>query len=212
MKGEYSRVGTLNYHVIDKDDYELKRNGFVTKSIYASISLDLTKLGEFPLGTIKIHAYNENFDKSIYFYSMNEVDFNRYDGQYSTELTPSYNATGLYGFNIAVTKLSSVYNDWMTLVNLLCYVRSAVKGGIDLSLFSRYIPGRGEIIQAWMYNALLDNVADCAREVGVWTNVPPYVASGNVIPKDFIQVLGNIANACIRKKLSENSSKLGRYS
>lgn len=211
MKGRLYGRNVLNTHVIDKNDYDLQTRGFTSYRLSAYINLDLTELGEFPLGTIWIRAFNENCDKSVEFYSMNEVDFTIYDDKYPTKLIPSYNATGLYGFNVAVVDLSTVYKDWMTLVNLICYVRSAVKGEIDLSYFSRYIPGRDEVIQAWMYNALLDSVAECASDVGVWTSVRPHVSSGDVIPKDFIQTLGSIVNACISKKLDENNSKLGRH-
>lgn len=211
MKGRLYGRNVLKTHVIEKNDYDLQTKGFTSYRLTASINLDLTELGEFPLGTIWVRAFNENCDKSVEFYSMNEVDFSVYDDRYKTQLIPSYNATGLYGFDVAVVDLSTVYKDWMTLVNLVCYVRSAVKGEIDLSYFSRYIPGKGEVIQAWMYNALLDSVAECASDVGVWTNVRPHVSSGDVIPSDFIQTLGSIVNACISKKLEENRAKLGRH-
>ena len=204
-------VGVLRSVDISKDDEDLKRYGTTTKKIYVYAEFTKNKLGSFPLGTLELYAHSDNCWKKIYFYSMSELDFKVYDGTYRTELSPSYNAAGLYGFNVAVTKLSTVYDDWMTLVNLFCYLRSAVKGRLDFSLFSSYIPKSGEVIQAWMYNALRETAIDCANEVGIYTNFRDRVNSGEIIPKDFIQTLGEVANACIRKKMYENNSKLGRH-
>lgn len=209
--GNYSLVGVLASYTIDKDDEELKRNGTATRVIHAYVEFKKNELGSFPLGTIELHAHSDNCSKYVYFYSMSGLDFKIYNGTYRTELSPSYNATGLYGFNVAVTKLSTVYDDWMTLVNLFCYLRSAVKGRLDFSLFSNYIPRRNEVIQSWMYNALIDAASDCADEVGIYTSFRPKVSTGDIIPKDFIYTLGEVANACIRKKMYENNSKLGRH-
>lgn len=204
-------VGVLRSVEISKDDEDLKRYGITTKKIYVYVGFTKTQLGSFPLGTLELYAHSDNCWKKIYFYSMSKLDFKIYEGTFRTELSSSYNATGLYGFNVAVTKLSTVYDDWMTLVNLFCYLRSAVKGRLDFSLFSSYIPKRDEVIQAWMYNALIDAASDCADEVGIYTSFRPKVSTGDIIPKDFIYTLGEVANACIEKLMYSNREKLGRH-
>ncbi len=209
--GEYNKVGVLHSVEIKYYDSDLIQNGTATRTAFIFSEFKKNQLGSFPLGTVEVHAHSDNCSKYVYFYSMSELDFKIYDGTYPTEITPSYNATGLYGFNVAVTKLSTVHDDWMTLVNLFCYLRSAVKGELDFSLFSSYIPKKGEVIQAWMYNALREAAIDCAYEVGIYTNFRDRVSSGDTIPKDFIQTLGEVANACIEKKMSENRAKLGRH-
>ena len=179
---------------------------------------DLSVFGQLPLGSVQlIGEYNNNVGytpESKPFLCINTYNFTSYTGTYYATIQYSPLYSGGYNYQdprIAVTSFGSLTDEWTTLVNLFYYLEATTYGRLRYSTYSSYIPARGDIITASMYNALMDSAESCARQCGVWTSFPAKVSSGQIIPNNFISRLGDIANACIEKQKNKSNSRAIEY-
>lgn len=131
-----------------------------------------------------------------------------YNGSYSTTLSTYNNA-----FVTNARELSSVYNDWIRLINMSFYLESTTYGTIKYTQYSSYIPQQGHIITAGMYNALLESVARCVERIGITANrLPTHVFSGEIISRNFIYDIGVVVDDCLQKQRDEtNFYAIDRY-
>ncbi len=203
--------GYLTTVYIDEDDYDLKNYGTCTKRISVSKYVDLSIPYSLPLGTIAVKCESNSYYKTYYYLSVGEYAFSNYKGTYETTILPNYGNSGLIGFNTAVTKISTVSQDWTTLINLFYYLHSTAYGKLKPELFSRYVPQNGDIITAAMYNELIDTATNCAHKLGIYGGEPHHVNSGDIIPYNFISSLGVIANRCVRKQMELNKDVIDRW-
>lgn len=203
--------GYLGTTYIDKDDYELKRDGKVRKTIRVSKDIDLSIQGSLPLGTIEVAFRSDSCSKDLYYLSVSTYYFREYKDKYRTTILPNYGSSGLIGFNTAVAQISTVRDDWNVLINLFFYIHSTAYNRLMPELFSKYKPKSGDIITADMYNELIRTAVDCAHKIGIYGGEPNFVNSGDIIPKTFISDLGEIANRCVNKQMEINKTVIDRW-
>lgn len=202
--------GYLGTTYIEKDDYELKRDGKVRKTISVRKDVDLSIPYSLPLGTIEVAFRSDSYAETLYYLSVGTYYFRDYKDKYRTTILPNYGSSGLIGFNTAVAQISTVKDDWTVLVNLFFYLHSTAYKKLMPELFSKYTPKSGDIITADMYNELIRTAIDCAHKIGIYGGEPNFVNSGDIIPSTFIRTLGDIANRCVNKQMELNNDVIDR--
>ena len=210
-------------HEVYVSERDLDRSGwyYSTDTIYAGGSVykaDLTVFGHLPLGTVQlIGEWNSNVrytPSSRPFLCLSQYSYTNYTGRYPATIAYSTKYGGGYDWNdprVAVASFGSLSDEWTTLVNVFYYLEATTGGSLRYGKYSDYIPARGDIITAWMYNSLMASAESCARSVGIWTSFPSRVESGQIIPSNFISKLGDIANACLEKQKSESNRRAIEY-
>ena len=175
---------------------------------------DLSHFPSVPVGTCHLAsgggisgATYEHFSKA--FLCMSKYNnWSVYDSTYATTL--KYSGGRTYA---GVDYLSTVRDDWMRLVNMAFYLEATAYGTIKYAQYSNYIPKRGDVITAGMYNALIDSVNRCCRYVDFsYYDMPSYVSSGQIIPSNFIHKLGRAIDACLlHQRMRVNERVLRSY-
>ena len=172
---------------------------------------DLSQFPSVPIGSCHL-AHDRRFDGSYAHYSKPFLCLSRYDnwktynGMYSTTMSIANNAYGNRVITANARDLSSVYSDWIRLINMSFYLESTTYGTIAYTQYSNYIPRIGDIVTAQMYNSLLDAVTRCAGRIGVWQpSLPPKVSSGQIISRNFIHDIGMVIDACLQKQKDETN-------
>ena len=191
--GQYEFIG----HDYIRED-QVSNGTFQGTVHYQFDQTDLSIFPSVPVGTCHLASGNSlhsnNYDVfSPAFLCMSEYgNWTRYTGTYYTTLQTVNN-----GFRANVASLSTVKEDWNRLVNMSFYLTATVYGDIAYSTYSSYIPKKGDIITAGMYNALLASVRSCCRELGVNMSLPSHVSSNDIISKDFIYDIGKVVDKCL---------------
>lgn len=196
----------LDYIEIDPDDYYLRTSGRKTFELSYRLNgwledrFSMSGDTGLPLGTIKITFIADGFYREKYILCLNTYFFTIYDryGGYPTSL-----AYSPLGYSMVVTPLDTIYTEWKLLINIFYYLSSATEGALKMGRRADYIPQRGDVITADMYNGLLDIANSCWNGLkkrygwdayNLKITIPNRVYSGQIIPKDFIQTLGHAAN------------------
>lgn len=194
------------------EKYHLTNGRFQGTVSYSFNETDLSYFPSVPVGTCHLAGgggLNDYGTFSKAFICMSQYNnWTTYDGTYSTTL--KYDNGKMYA---GVDYLSTVRSDWMRLVNMSFYLDATAYGTIKYSQYSNYIPRYGDIITAWMYNALVDSVRDCCRHLGFnYYDMPAYVSSGDIIPSNFIKKLGLVVdNALITQRMRTNDAVIRGY-
>lgn len=172
---------------------------------------DLSQFPSVPIGSCHL-AHDRRFDGSYAHYSEGFLCLSRYDnwktydGRYSTTMSIANNAYGNRVITAKASELSSVYNDWIRLINMSFYLESTTYKTINYTRYSSYIPRVGDIVTASMYNSLLEAVSRCASRVGVeYPRLPSNVGSGQIISRNFIHDIGMVIDACLQKQKDETN-------
>lgn len=174
-------------------------NGYFDGTLTFSFSkTDLSYFPAVPAGTCHLASKDKGWLQSDYevyskeFMCISEYrNWTYYDGTYYAELTSAPN-----GYNVSATKLSTVREDWIRVVNMAFYLEATAYGHIKYSRYRAYIPQGNEIITADMYNSLIDAVRESCNRVGVSIyDIPNYVRSGDIISKYFLYSLGKQIDA-----------------
>ena len=196
--GQRSSPEEIGRDYITQDNLDSDGHFYGTVS-YRPQTTDLSYFPSIPIGTCFLAS-----DRSITgaYYNVNSREFLclsqygrwvSYEGTYQTTLQ-RYNS----GFSANVLSLSSVKDDWNRLINMSFYLEATTYGTIEYAQYANYIPSRGDIITARMYNSLLDAVRRCGRRIGVPTSgLPSYVSSNQIISKYFIQEIGSFVDRCL---------------
>lgn len=196
----------LDYIEIDSDDGYLLANGKRTFELSYRLNgwledrFAMSGDTGLPLGTIQINFIADGFRKEEYILCLNTYIFSIYDryGGYPTSLESSP-----LGYSMVVTPIDTIYTEWKLLINIFYYLSSATEGALKMGRRADYIPQRGDVITADMYNGLLDIANSCwngLKNRYGWDAynldivIPNRVYSGQIIPKDFIRSLGEAAN------------------
>lgn len=197
--------------IIKENDYDLQTNGY--KTFEMSYRLEgyykdvFSMYGErgLPLGTVELLFTAPGFWRSLLLLSIGQYFYRTYNGTYSTTIKPRTAGYSVAADSLAVTPLSSVKLDWQLLINVFYYLSSTTQGALKMGSRADYIPRSGDVLTADMYNGLIDIARSCLNQIkykyadGYWLNpdLPNKVYSGQIIPKDFISVLGNAANEMV---------------
>lgn len=194
------------------EKYHLSNGKFQGTVSYTFDRTDLSSFPSVPVGTCHLAGgggLNDYGTFSKAFICMSQYgNWTTYDGTYSTTL--KYDNGKMYA---GVDYLSTVRSDWIRLVNMSFYLDATAYGTIKYSQYSNYIPRYGDIITAWMYNALVDSVRDCCQHLNFnYYDMPTYVSSGDIIPRDFISKLGRVVdNALITQRMRTNDAVIRGY-
>lgn len=169
----------------------LEDGEFYGRLLYYPKATDMSVFPNVPTGTCHLR-YNGNYSKA--FICMSQYNnWSVYDGTYSTTL--KYDSGKMYA---GVDYLSTVKSDWTRLVNMAFYLEATAYGTIKYAQYSDYIPRYGDVITAGMYNSLIESVDRCCRYLDFrYYDMPSYVSSGQIIPKNFIYKLGQAIDACL---------------
>ena len=188
------------------------RNGKFTGTVgFYPTPTDLSQFPSVPIGSCHL-AHDRRYDGSYAHYSKPFLCLSRYDnwktydGRYNTTMSIANNAYGNRVITANASELSSVYNDWIRLINMSFYLESTTYGTIAYTQYSHYIPQRGDIVTASMYNSLLEAVGRCASRVGIgYPRLPSDVSSGQIISRNFIHDIGMVIDACLQKQKEETN-------
>lgn len=202
---------------IYENDYDLQEKGY--KTFEMSYRLEgyfrqvFSMYGErgLPLGTVEVRFTDSRFEQSIPFLCVGEYFYRLYNGTFETSIKPI-----TAGYSVAVTSLSTVKDDWQLLINTFYYLSSTTEGALKMGSRADYIPRSGDVLTADMYNGLIDIASSCLDQIkykyaaggDLNPDLPNKVHSGQIIPKDFINVLGNAANKMVAFVKKESNSRV----
>ena len=169
--------------------------------------IDLREYDTLPLGTVAlVGEYNSNAGGApdTQFLSISRYNFYDYRDRYYAQLESGMARDGMA--RVRAAQIRNLTDDWNCLMNLFFYLEATGHGGFGYNSRSHFRPTSGLVITADMYNELIDMARSCANAVGVYTSFPPYVRRGDIIPANFLSVLGDIANSCIAVQKSKSNN------
>lgn len=179
-----------------------------------------------PLGTVELkfsqNPYRDDWIGNADIFCIDEYHYEYYDKQYEAEIAPIISGYSMTITNSLQAPLFSVRRDWQLLINVFYYLSSTTIGQLKFGRRADYIPRKGDVLTADMYNGLIDIANSCLAEIKYkygWSardlnpTIPDKVSKGDIISKYFIFHLGKAANAMskfIQKQVNDNL--IGRWS
>lgn len=212
---------------IDYDDDDLIKKGRKTIEFsyrfndYGEESkFDMGGERGLPLGTIELNFESESYGYKKYanvnFLCVGDYIYHTYKDSYPVNLQPVS-----FGYKIAVASIKPLRAQWQLLINVFYYLSSTTIGRLKFGSRADYIPREGDVLTADMYNGLIDIAKECLMAIKVkygdsasYLNpyIPNKVSKGDIIPKDFIYLLGQAANQMSKFIQKEtNEGLVGRW-
>lgn len=196
-----SFMGRGYINSINISESDLNSSGQYYGTISGSINHYPDSLGDFPIGTFQLADSSNSGGiriSSNAYYAIspfNYLDQYRFNGTYLVDIVNG---------NVAAANIQNLTRYWTILVNYFFYLHATQAYYNGSYNFSNYVPSRGEILTASMYNGLLDRANECKNALGVYSSIPSYVRSGDIISRNFIYDLMSCVNDCIYALLRKN--------